>query len=64
MSIQSTRYVTRHQAEELFIERYTELYRDRIEKEAKSFYTDEGLEDILETTFDNYKIVPEGNEDA
>lgn len=56
MGVQSTRYVLRDTAEKLYFERYTEIHAERILKEI-NFMTDEELEDYLETTFENYRII-------
>ena len=56
MGIQSTQYITRKQAEQMFLEDYILNNEARIRREAQ-ILTDEELEDALERTFDNYKIV-------
>lgn len=58
MGIQSTRYLTRQEAETQWIQQYITRHRERLEREAKLF-TDEELENELESTFDNYEITPE-----
>lgn len=59
MGIQSTRYITREQAETMWIQQYITRNRDRLQREARSF-TDEELEAELESTLDNYSITAEG----
>lgn len=55
MGIQSTRCVTREEAELMYVRNYMDKNRLHILQEAKAL-TDEQLEDQLESTFDNYMI--------
>lgn len=58
MSIQTTQRITREDAEKMFVENYVELNRERLTREAK-LYSDGALEELIETTFDNFEIVKE-----
>lgn len=55
MGVQSTRYITREDAERMWVQQYITRNQERLIREAKTF-TDEQLEDELESTFDNYMI--------
>ena len=62
MSIQSTRKVTRTQAEGLYVARHREQAERRLRAEAV-LLDNEQLEAAIDEHFHNYLIVAEGEED-
>lgn len=58
MSVQTTRYLTREEAEELYVSRGVSLVEERYKKWAK-IATNEELEAFIETTYDSYIIKEE-----
>lgn len=57
MGIQSTIEISREQAERMWVDKYLEEYRIRIEGFAK-MASNRTLEDSIEETFYNYRITP------
>lgn len=62
MGIQTTRFITRDDAERQWMQQYITNNQERLLREVR-ILTDTELEDALESTFDNYRITstPEEN---
>lgn len=63
MGVQSTRYITRKRAEEIYVNKFLEAQRDMVSRLVKSL-NDAEIEGFIEEYFDNYSIVEEGKEDG